>query len=47
MKKTAADFAARAFEFFDDGVMAVICPTRQILFAALKFLPHKGLLSRR
>jgi hypothetical protein len=35
MKKPAADFPARAFEFFDDGVMAVICPTRQIFFAAL------------
>jgi hypothetical protein len=46
-KKPAADFAARVFEFFDDGVMAVICPTRQIFLAALSFLPHEGFFSRR
>jgi hypothetical protein len=35
MKKPAADFPARAFEFFDDGVMPLICPTRQIFLTAL------------
>jgi hypothetical protein len=31
-KKPATDFSVRAFNFHDDGVMLVICPTCQTVF---------------
>src|SRR5206468_12641774 len=44
MKKPAADFSARAFEYFcDDGAMPVICPTCQILFDAPMVNPRCAL----
>ena len=47
MKKPTADFLGRGIlNSSDDGVMAVICPTRQIVFAALELLPHKELRAK-